>query len=327
MAKSDLNLKSNVFDGITMAIEERQMDESISIYAEELTKIYKQADVEVVALKQISFSAKKGDFISIMGPSGSGKTTLLNLIGGLDRPSAGTLIVEGIPLTRLTWNELAEFRRKHIGFVFQQGNMNPILSVEENLYFSMLLRKPRPPSVIKKEITSLLELIGLTKRRKHRVHQLSAGERQRVSIGMAVIGEPPLVLLDEPTGNLDLDAATTVITLLKRINESFDTTIILVTHNPLVARAAEKTLYMLNGKLQDQPHQYLQNSYLADLVDTTNLAIPNASLTSSAKKMLKIPQIVYSCDCETKTSEKRISILLEVDVCPKCHKPRILVHQ
>jgi putative ABC transport system ATP-binding protein len=209
-------------------------------------KIYRLGSIEYPALRGVSLSINRGSFVSIVGPSGSGKTTMLHLIGALDKPSRGEIYVNGIPISRLSENKLAEFRNKTIGFVFQQYNLIPYLSAIENVEMPMMVSGVSLAER-RKRAKWLLEQLGLGDKIWKRPSELSGGEQQRVAIARALANNPKLILADEPTGNLDSRNARIVVDLLKRINSEMGVTIVVVTHNMEVAAETEKIIYLKDG--------------------------------------------------------------------------------
>jgi putative ABC transport system ATP-binding protein len=209
-------------------------------------KIYRLGSIEYPALRGVSLSINRGSFVSIVGPSGSGKTTMLHLIGALDKPSRGEIYVNGIPISRLSENKLAEFRNKTIGFVFQQYNLIPYLSAMENVEMPMMVSGVSLAER-RKRAKWLLEQLGLGDKIWKRPSELSGGEQQRVAIARALANNPKLILADEPTGNLDSRNARIVVDLLKRINSEMGVTIVVVTHNMEVAAETEKIIYLRDG--------------------------------------------------------------------------------
>jgi putative ABC transport system ATP-binding protein len=209
-------------------------------------KIYRLGSIEYPALRGVSLSINRGSFVSIVGPSGSGKTTMLHLIGALDKPSRGEIYVNGIPISRLSENKLAEFRNKTIGFVFQQYNLIPYLSAIENVEMPMMVSGVSLAER-RKRAKWLLEQLGLGDKIWKRPSELSGGEQQRVAIARALANNPKLILADEPTGNLDSRNARIVVDLLKRINSEMGVTIVVVTHNMEVAAETEKIIYLRDG--------------------------------------------------------------------------------
>jgi putative ABC transport system ATP-binding protein len=213
-----------------------------------LCKTYGTGDVKVEALKDVSFSVGKGEFVAVIGESGSGKSTLLNAIGGLDTPTSGKVYIDGKDIFSMKEKELTIFRRRNIGFIFQAYNLVPELNVEQNIIFPLLLDYKKPDMAYVNEIITMLKLEN---RRNHLPHQLSGGQQQRVAIGRALIQRPALVLADEPTGNLDSKNSAEVILLLKNAAEKFQQTIILITHNQGISSAANRVLNVSDGLVTD----------------------------------------------------------------------------
>ena len=213
---------------------------------ENLTKIYGSGENKVVALDHVSFSVKEGEFVAIVGASGSGKSTLLHLLGGVDKPTSGTVYVNGKDIYKLNDQNLAVFRRREVGLIYQFYNLIPILNVEENITLPLELDGKHAK---KEELEDLLKTLGMENRKKHLPNQLSGGQQQRVSIGRALITKPAIVLADEPTGNLDSKASDEIIELLKKANKDYNQTIIMITHNMELAKAADRILEIEDGKI------------------------------------------------------------------------------
>jgi putative ABC transport system ATP-binding protein len=212
-------------------------------------KSYKQGVREVHALRDISLSIKKGEFLSVMGPSGSGKSTLLNLIGGLDQPSSGEIFIDSRPLHGISDDELTLIRRRRVGFIFQFFNLLPILTAVENVGLPLLL-EGTPFSQIRPKAEELLRKVGLGERTEHRPEQLSGGEMQRVAIARALVTNPAVVLADEPTGNLDSHTSEDIFMLLKSLNEQGQT-IVMVTHDPKAAAYGSRIITLKDGALSE----------------------------------------------------------------------------
>lgn len=212
----------------------------------DLCKVYGEGDTAVHAVNHVSFSVEKGEFVAIVGASGSGKSTLMNLIGGIDRPSAGKVMIDGEDLYALSESERAIFRRRNIGMVFQFYNLIPTLTAEENIMLPFLLDKRKPEA---SKLTALLALLGLEARAKHLPSALSGGQQQRVSIGRALINDPAFILADEPTGNLDSHASREVMALLQMANRKYHQTVLLITHDERIALTADRILTIGDGKL------------------------------------------------------------------------------
>lgn len=213
---------------------------------ENLTKVYGKGESEVIALDHVTFSVERGEFVAIVGASGSGKSTLLHLIGGVDRPTEGKVYVDGKNIYSLNDDNLAIFRRRQIGLIYQFYNLIPILSVEENITLPLDLDNRKPD---KNNLNNLLNLLGLTNRRKHLPNQLSGGQQQRTSIGRALITNPTIILADEPTGNLDSKASDDIVELLIKSNKEYSQTIILITHNMEIAKCADRIIKIEDGKI------------------------------------------------------------------------------
>ena len=213
---------------------------------ENVCKIYHTGETTVNALTDISFSVQKGEFVAIIGASGSGKSTLLHILGGIDRPTSGEVIVDGQSVYEQTEDQLDVFRRRQVGLIYQFYNLIPVLNVEENITLPIRLDGRK---INKKRLAELLEVLGLTKRRKHLPSQLSGGQQQRVSIGRALINAPAILLADEPTGNLDTQNTQEIMQLLKASNKSYHQTIVLITHDREIALQADRILEIQDGQL------------------------------------------------------------------------------
>jgi putative ABC transport system ATP-binding protein len=214
-----------------------------------VTKSYARGGETVPVLDDLSLSIPRGDFVALMGPSGSGKTTLLNLIGGLDRPSRGSIEVEGLAIDRLSEPALARWRADHVGFVFQMYNLLPVLTAERNVELPLLLTDlPRAERL--RRARTALALVGLADRARHRPRELSGGQEQRVGIARAIVTDPTLLLCDEPTGDLDRRSGDEVLDLLTSLNREFGKTIVMVTHDPRAAERARRTLHLEKGRLE-----------------------------------------------------------------------------
>ncbi|MDU3087308.1 MAG: ABC transporter ATP-binding protein [Peptoniphilus harei] len=213
---------------------------------ENLKRYYKINDVEVRALDGVSFEVNKGEFISIIGASGSGKSTLLHLLGGLDYPTSGKVIIDGTDIYALKDDERTIFRRRNIGFVFQAYNLLPMLNVYENIIIPFGLDGDK---VDKKYVDSVIDILEISDQKYKMPNELSGGQQQRVAIARALVTKPSLILADEPTGNLDSKSSSQVVYLLKKINKELGNTILMITHDDAVAQAAEKTLRIEDGRL------------------------------------------------------------------------------
>lgn len=213
---------------------------------ENLTKVYGSGNNKVVALDNVSFSVEKGEFVSIVGASGSGKSTLLHLLGGVDRPTSGKVLINDTDIFKMNDDELAIFRRRQVGLIYQFYNLIPILNVRENITLPLELDNKR---VNDEEVDNLIKMLGLDKRSKHLPNELSGGEQQRTSIGRALISRPAIVLADEPTGNLDAKASEEIVSLLKKSNKEMKQTIIMITHNLELAKVADKIIEIADGRI------------------------------------------------------------------------------
>ena len=213
-----------------------------------ISKTYGSGETAVEALKNVSFSVGKGEFLAIVGESGSGKSTLLNIIGALDSPTAGKVIIDGKDIMEMKDNAATIFRRRNIGFIFQAFNLIPELTVEQNIVFPLLLDYQKPDQ---KYLDEILKSLNLENRRKHLPSQLSGGQQQRVAIGRALITKPSIILADEPTGNLDSQNSNEVIALLKDAARRYEQTIIMITHNRVIAQSADRILQVKDGVVTD----------------------------------------------------------------------------
>jgi putative ABC transport system ATP-binding protein len=218
-----------------------------------LAKQYQRGHEIVQVLQALDLDIKRGDFLALMGPSGSGKSTLLNLIGGLDRPSSGTIEIDGVPIESLRDAELAHWRAGNVGFVFQLYNLLPVLSAERNVELPLLLTAlKRDDRAVR--VAAALKLVGLTERARHKPGELSGGQEQRVGIARAIVTDPLLLLCDEPTGDLDRRSGDEILDLLVALNEQQGKTIVMVTHDPRAAARAHRTLHLEKGQLVNASH-------------------------------------------------------------------------
>ncbi len=214
-----------------------------------LTRRYETAGETIMALNDVNLSIGRGEYVSIVGPSGSGKTTLFNMIGGLDRPTSGSVIIDGVDISSLDAYELAWLRCRKIGYIFQSFNLIPVLTALENVALpTVFAGKPREEGLARAK--ELLELVGLADRIHHRPSELSAGQQQRVAIARALANEPSIVLADEPTGNLDLETGMEVIDLLHGLNKSRGLTLIAATHDTKMIKASDRVVWMRDGKVE-----------------------------------------------------------------------------
>ena len=213
---------------------------------ENLSKVYGKGETAVKALDDVSFSVKKGEFVVIIGPSGSGKSTLLHLLGGVDRPTSGNVLVDNTNIYQLDETQLAIFRRRQIGLIYQFYNLIPILTVEENITLPMLLDEHK---VDQKQLENIVGTLGLQNRLRHLPNQLSGGQQQRVSIGRALISNPSIMLADEPTGNLDSQNSSEIMELLKMFNKNYNQTLIVITHDERIALQADRVISIEDGRI------------------------------------------------------------------------------
>ena len=212
----------------------------------DLTKEYGQGDSKVVALDHVSFCVERGEFVAIVGASGSGKSTLMNMIGGIDNPTSGDVIIEGKNISNLSEDELAIFRRRNLGMIYQFYNLVPTLTARENIILPWRLDGRKENGA---KVEGLLKVLGLTERANHLPSQMSGGQQQRVSIGRALINDPAFILADEPTGNLDSKTSAEIIDLLKYTNEQFNQTILLITHDDKIALRADRIITIGDGRI------------------------------------------------------------------------------
>jgi putative ABC transport system ATP-binding protein len=216
-----------------------------------LTKTYKREKQEITVLNDVSIDIEQGDFVALMGPSGSGKTTLLNIIAGIDRPTQGEVMIAGTNIGVLTETELAKWRSRHIGFIFQFYNLIPVLTAFENVELPLMLT-PLSKSERRRQVELALSVVGLSDRMDHYPRQLSGGQEQRVAIARAIASDPDIFVADEPTGDLDRVSAEEILTLLERLNKEFGKTIVMVTHDPSAANRARIVHHLEKGDLIPQ---------------------------------------------------------------------------
>jgi putative ABC transport system ATP-binding protein len=221
------------------------------VRAEKLTKVYGTGETAVTALDHASLAVEAGEFVAVMGPSGCGKSTLLHLLGGLDRPTGGTVSIDGQELTGLDDAALSRLRRRKIGFVFQFYNLLPVLDATENVALPLLLDGVRPAAARGKG-TDWLHKVGLPDRAGHLPSQLSGGQQQRVSIARALVADPALILADEPTGNLDTHSSDEVAALLRRVADEWGRAVVMVTHDPRIAAYADRIVFLKDGTIVDE---------------------------------------------------------------------------
>jgi ABC-type lipoprotein export system ATPase subunit len=233
------------------------------IHCENLVKIYKADDLEVVALQGLDLQVESGELMAIIGNSGSGKSTLLNMLGGLDRPSAGTLVVNGMDLLKFKEKDLVMYKRETVGFVWQNNarNLIPYLTALENVELPILLQGRRK----RQRAMELLEAVGLSHRIHNRLNQLSGGEQQRVAIAIALANHPKLLLADEPTGSVDTTMANHILDLFRELNRSFGLTVVIVTHDPLLAKKVDRVVAIRDGKTSSE--MIRRRTYMDELAD------------------------------------------------------------
>ncbi|MEW6403578.1 MAG: ABC transporter ATP-binding protein [Chloroflexota bacterium] len=222
-----------------------------NIQTEKLTKIYGSGATAVTALNHVNLNIREGEFVAVMGPSGCGKSTLLHLLGGLDRPSEGHILIGGHNLSDLNDDRLTELRRRKIGFVFQFYNLIPVLNAVENAALPVTLDGVKPAEA-KKKATEWLRRFGLADRFTSRPDQLSGGQQQRVAIARALVADPELILADEPTGNLDTRASDEIAGLLRDVSKKYNRTVVMVTHDPRIAAYADRIIFLKDGKVVDE---------------------------------------------------------------------------
>ena len=218
------------------------------IKAKKLSKVYSSGENQVVALDKVDLTVAPGDFISIIGPSGSGKSTLLHLLSGLDHPTSGSLTYDGQEIYTLPDKELSAFRRRQMGFIFQQFNLLPVLTARENILMPLLLDKKQPDEGY---LSQLAELLGIRNRLDHLPHELSGGQQQRVAIARALIAQPEVIFADEPTGNLDSKSGGEVMDMLKSIRDRMGKTLVIITHDNRIAAMADRRLTIMDGVLSE----------------------------------------------------------------------------
>ena len=225
------------------------MNKEVFIRCRHLTKIYRKGSIEVVPLQELSLDVPKGEFLALMGPSGSGKTTLLNLIAGIDRPSSGELWIGDREISGMTRGQLTRWRATECGYIFQLYHLVPIRSAYENIELPLLLRKDLSKAERRRKIDAALDIVGLSDRGDHRPSELSGGQEQRVAIARALVGDPALLVADEPTGDLDRESADSILSLLQDLSGDHGKTIVMVTHDAKAAAAASRTLHLEKGQL------------------------------------------------------------------------------
>jgi len=224
------------------------MNEPSIVSIRELSKVYLQGEINVVALNKISLDIAPGEFLALMGPSGSGKSTLLHIIAGIDRPTRGSCWVQDIDVAALSESQLADWRNKNVGFVFQTFNLIPVLTAFENVELPLLLTRLNAKQR-RQQVSTALELVGLADRGHHLPKQLSGGQEQRVAIARAIVTDPKLVIADEPTGNLDSASAQEILNILQMLSQKIGKTVIMVTHDPKAAAYGSRSIHLEKGEL------------------------------------------------------------------------------
>ena len=233
-------------------MSENNANNGALVRVEGVAKVFHRGAEEIQVLAELSLQVPKGEFLALMGPSGSGKSTLLNLIGGLDRPSRGSIQVAGERIDQLSDRQLAAWRARHVGFVFQLYNLMPVLTAERNVELPLLLT-PLSKAERRKHVETALAMVGLSHRAKHYPRTMSGGEQQRVGIARGIVTDPTLLLCDEPTGDLDRKAGDEILNLLQALNREQGKTIIMVTHDPHASARAARTVHLTKGQLTDAP--------------------------------------------------------------------------
>jgi len=213
-----------------------------------LTKVYRKGSQQITPLRDLDLDVDAGDFLALMGPSGSGKTTLLNLISGIDRPTSGSLRVDGVELSGMSRSRLADWRARHVGYIFQLYHLVPVLTAYENVELPLLLQR-MPRRERHNRVAAALDLVGIADRHNHFPRQLSGGQEQRVAIARAIVTDPTIIVADEPTGDLDRESARAVMELLRGLSTETGKTLIMVTHDPACASFARRTLHLDKGRL------------------------------------------------------------------------------
>jgi len=227
------------------------VESPVVLETRQLSKAYRMGEVTVTALQQVDFQVRRGEFVAIMGPSGSGKSTLLHLLGGLDTPTSGEIILAGQSFSQLKDEQITRLRRQMVGFIFQFYNLLPTLSAAENVAIPLLI-DGKSPAAFRQRINELLDLVGLSPRADHLPDQLSGGQQQRVAIARAFVNAPQIVLADEPTGNLDSRSGTAILELLRKTCQELTATIVMVTHDPRAASYANRVVFLRDGQIVHQ---------------------------------------------------------------------------
>ena len=227
------------------------MSDTDLIVLRNIAKTYRRGEETISNFTDLNLSISSGDFVAMMGPSGSGKTTLLNLLGGLDRPSGGTILFEGLPIEKLSENQLSAWRAANVGFIFQFYNLMPTMSAARNVELPLLLTQ-LGAGERKRRVKTALEIVGLDNRAGHKPKELSGGQQQRVAIARAIVADPKLILADEPTGDLDRNTAAEILEMLQLLNRELGKTIVMVTHDPAAAKYARRELHLDKGTFEER---------------------------------------------------------------------------
>lgn len=227
------------------------------ISVRQLDKNYNRGNEKIEVLKNLTLSINKGEFVAFMGPSGSGKTTLLNLLGGIDLPSSGNILIDGVDIAKISGKKLTSWRAQHVGFIFQLYNLIPVMTAFQNVELPLLLTRLKK-SERRKHVETALAIVGLSDRMKHYPRQLSGGQEQRVAIARAIVTDPTFLLCDEPTGDLDRKNANEILDLLTSLVKEHHKTVLMVTHDPLAAKRADTTLYLEKGLLTENQTEVTQ---------------------------------------------------------------------
>lgn len=288
-----------------MTVADPRNSPSLYIACDDVFKIYKIADLEVVALRGLDLHVERGELMAIVGASGSGKTTLLNILAGLDQPSAGRVSVGGRDLLTMTEADMVEYRRKEVGFIWQQTGRNliPYLDAVQNVELPMLLAG-RPRREATERARELLDAVGLSHRLSHRPQELSGGEQQRVSIAVALANDPPLLLADEPTGELDTVGASAVFDLLARLNRQLGVTVVIVTHDPAIAARVNRVVAIRDGRTSSEVHRRVRpGGNVADVVHEEYILVDGTGRLQIPRPYLEEAQIGERVRVEIRNGE------------------------
>lgn len=288
-----------------MTVADPRNSPSLYIACDDVFKIYKLADLEVVALRGLDLHVERGELMAIVGASGSGKTTLLNILAGLDQPSAGRVSVGGRDLLTMTEADMVEYRRKEVGFIWQQTGRNliPYLDAVQNVELPMLLAG-RTRREANERARELLDAVGLSHRLSHRPQELSGGEQQRVSIAVALANDPPLLLADEPTGELDTVGASAVFDLLARLNRQLGVTVVIVTHDPAIAARVNRVVAIRDGRTSSEVHRRVRpGGNVADVVHEEYILVDGTGRLQIPRPYLEEAQIGERVRVEIRNGE------------------------